>query len=118
MGHVVVVDPAQLGLLLLAADVVREVVMAVRDADLGEATVVAAVSEHEGDATYSPQFFSLDNQFLYYLTDEGSDFVYLAKRDLGSGEVTKEYETDWDVWYAYDSWNEKYRVILRAIIII
>ena len=69
------------------------------------------ISEHEGDATYSPQFFSLDNQFLYYLTDEGSDFVYLAKRDLGSGEVTKEYETDWDVWYAYDSWNEKYRVI-------
>ena len=69
------------------------------------------ISEHEGDATYSPQFFSLDNQFLYYLTDEGSDFVYLAKRDLESGEVSKVYETDWDVWYAYDSWNEKYRVI-------
>lgn len=69
------------------------------------------ISEHEGDATYSPQFFSLDNQFLYFLTDEGSDFVYLAKRDLESGEVSKVYETNWDVWYAYDSWNEKYRVI-------
>ena len=32
MGHVVVVDPAQLGLLLLAADVVREVVIVLSDA--------------------------------------------------------------------------------------
>ena len=69
------------------------------------------ISEHEGDATYSPQFFSNDNQQLYYLTDENADFVYLAKRDLETGEVEKVYETDWDVWYAYDSWNEKYRVI-------
>lgn len=69
------------------------------------------ISEHEGDATYSPQFFSVDNKSLYYVTDEKSDFVYLAKRDLETGEVSKVYETNWDVWYAYDSWNEKYRVI-------
>ena len=69
------------------------------------------ISEHEGDATYSPQFFSLDNKNLYYTTDEGSDFVYLAKRKLETGEVEKVFETNWDVWYAYDSWNEKYRVI-------
>ena len=69
------------------------------------------ISEHKGDATYSPQFFSNDNQQLYYLTDENADFVYLAKRDLETGKVEKVYETDWDVWYAYDSWNEKYRVM-------
>lgn len=78
------------------------------DRESGEKT---DISEHEGDATYNPQFFSLDNQNLYYTTDEGSDFVYLAKRNLESGEVEKVFETDWDVWYAYDSWNEKYRVI-------
>jgi dipeptidyl aminopeptidase/acylaminoacyl peptidase len=78
------------------------------DRETGEKT---DISEHEGDATYSPQFFSNDNQNLYYLTDENADFVYLAKRDLETGEVEKVYETDWDVWYAYDSWNEKYRVI-------
>ncbi|MGB3852593.1 MAG: alpha/beta fold hydrolase [Tunicatimonas sp.] len=71
----------------------------------------ANISEHEGDATYSPQFFSNDNQALYYLTDENADFVYLAKRDLESGAVEKVYEADWDVWYAYDSRNEKYRVM-------
>lgn len=69
------------------------------------------ISEHKGDATYSPQFFSSDNKYLYYTTDEGSDFVYLARRDLETGAVEKVYETNWDVWYAYDSWNDKYRVI-------
>ena len=78
------------------------------DKETGEKT---DISEHEGDATYNPQFFSLDNNTLYYTTDENSDFVYLAKRDLESGAVEKVYETSWDVWFAYDSWNEKYRVI-------
>ncbi|MEP0987854.1 alpha/beta fold hydrolase [Ekhidna sp.] len=78
------------------------------DRESGEKT---DISEHEGDATYNPQFFSLDNQNLYYTTDEGADFVYLAKRDLETGEVETVFETSWDVWYAYDSWNEKYRVI-------
>ncbi|WP_420577865.1 alpha/beta fold hydrolase [Ekhidna sp.] len=78
------------------------------DRESGEKT---DISVHEGDATYSPQFFSLDNKNLYYTTDENSDFVYLAKRDLESGEVETIFETNWDVWYAYDSWNEKYRVI-------
>lgn len=78
------------------------------DKESGEKT---DISEHEGDATYSPQFFSLDSKTLYYTTDEGSDFVYLAKRDLESGMVEKVFEANWDVVYAYDSRNEKYRVI-------
>jgi dipeptidyl aminopeptidase/acylaminoacyl peptidase len=69
------------------------------------------ISIHEGDAQYNPQFFSNDNTQLFYTTDEGADFVYLAKRDLQSGEVTKVFEASWDVWYAYDSKNDKYRVI-------
>lgn len=78
------------------------------DKESGEKT---DISEHEGDAQYNPQFFSVDNKTLYYTTDEGSNFVYLAKRNLETGEVGKVFEADWDVWYAYDSWNEKYRVI-------
>jgi dipeptidyl aminopeptidase/acylaminoacyl peptidase len=69
------------------------------------------ISVHTGDASYNPQFFSLDNKSLYYTTDENSDFVYLAKRDLTTGDVSSIYEADWDVWYAYDSETEKYRVI-------
>ncbi|MEO1434787.1 MAG: alpha/beta fold hydrolase, partial [Bacteroidota bacterium] len=69
------------------------------------------ISEHEGDATFNPQFFSRDNQFLYYLTDLDNEFTYLAKYNLETGESIKEWGTDWDVWYAYNSWNNKYRVI-------
>jgi dipeptidyl aminopeptidase/acylaminoacyl peptidase len=78
------------------------------DTKSGETT---DISVHEGDATYTPQFFNLANTELYYTTDENSDFVYLAKRNLDTGEVERVFEADWDVWYAYDSWNETYRVI-------
>lgn len=69
------------------------------------------ISKHEGDATYSPQFFSLDHKSLYYLTNEDSDFVYLSKYDVESGEKQMIFKTDWDVQYAYHTFNEKYRII-------
>ncbi|MEQ9377922.1 MAG: prolyl oligopeptidase family serine peptidase [Imperialibacter sp.] len=69
------------------------------------------ISEHEGDVQYNPQFFSLDNKELYYLTDEGAEFVYLVKLNLETGATEKVYEDKWDVWYAYESQSGKYRVI-------
>ncbi|MEQ8684058.1 MAG: prolyl oligopeptidase family serine peptidase [Imperialibacter sp.] len=69
------------------------------------------ISEHEGDVQYNPQFFSLDNKELYYTTDEGAEFVYLVKLSLETGATEKVYEDKWDVWYAYESQNGKYRVI-------
>lgn len=69
------------------------------------------ISEHEGDVEYSPQYFSLDNNELYFTTNEGTDFVYLAKLNIETGTVEKVYEDNWDVWYAYPSYNEKYRVV-------
>lgn len=68
------------------------------------------LTPHEGDISYSPQFFDLANENLYYLTDEGSEFTYLMKYSMDSGDKEKVWSTDWDVWYAYDSYNEKYRV--------
>lgn len=69
------------------------------------------ISEHEGDVQYGPQYFNNENTELYFLTDEGSEFVYLAKMNLSSGEIEKVYEDSWDVLYAYSSYNEKYRVV-------
>ncbi len=69
------------------------------------------ISEHEGDATYNPQFFSLDHKYLYYLSNENSDFVYLSKYDVKSGKKQMIFKTDWDVQYAYHTYNEKYRII-------
>jgi dipeptidyl aminopeptidase/acylaminoacyl peptidase len=69
------------------------------------------LSEHEGDATYSPQYFSHDGSKLFYLTDEGGEFTYLASYDLASGTKTKVEEAPWDIMYAGISRNGKYRVV-------
>jgi len=69
------------------------------------------ISEHEGDATYSPADFSLDDQYLYYLSNEDNEFTYLSSYHIETGEKLKVYEADWDVSYAYFSFNAKYQVI-------
>ncbi|MCK4989902.1 MAG: S9 family peptidase, partial [Bacteroidales bacterium] len=69
------------------------------------------ISEHVGDATYSPADFSLDDQYLYYLSNEDNEFTYFSSYHIETGEKLKAYEADWDVSYAYFSFNAKYQVI-------
>ncbi|MCK4344527.1 MAG: S9 family peptidase [Bacteroidales bacterium] len=69
------------------------------------------LSDHEGDVQYSAMDFSLDDKILYYLTDEGSEFRYFMQYNMETEEREKILETNWDVWYAYHSYNEKYRVV-------
>ncbi len=69
------------------------------------------ISAHEGDAQYNAQFFDLENKHLYYLTNENNEFQYLIKYNIENGNKEKVWGTNWDVWYAYNSYNEKYRVI-------
>ncbi len=69
------------------------------------------ISLHEGNAEYNPQYFDLENKNLYYLTNENSEFKYLVKYNIETNTKEKVWSTDWDVWYAYNSYNEKYQVI-------
>lgn len=69
------------------------------------------LSQHEGDVQYNPQYFSMDGKTLYYTTDEGSEFQYLASYNVVTGEKKKVEEAPWDVLYAYLSKNGKYRVV-------
>ncbi len=55
--------------------------------------------------------FSNDNKYLYYSTDEGSEFQHVMRYDVTTGQKEKFYETNWDVMYMYTSFNEKYRVV-------
>ncbi|MFT5149213.1 MAG: dipeptidyl aminopeptidase/acylaminoacyl peptidase [Flavobacteriales bacterium] len=55
--------------------------------------------------------FSVDNASFYYLTDEGSEFQYLMRYDIASGEQEKVLEEAWDISYAYLSKTGKYRVV-------
>ncbi len=64
-----------------------------------------------GDATYSPVAFEPNNEYLYYITNEGSDFSYVVKYRLADGTKEKFYSTNWDVSYMSISENGKYHVI-------
>ena len=63
------------------------------------------------EATTSPLKFSIDNNTLYYLTNDGSEFTYVMKYDIATGKKEKFYEATWDVVWMALSDNEKYRVI-------
>lgn len=69
------------------------------------------LSPHEGDVNYIPAAFSADSKNLYYLTDEGSEFQYLKRYDIETGESETVEAANWDVMYAGISRNGKYRVI-------
>jgi dipeptidyl aminopeptidase/acylaminoacyl peptidase len=69
------------------------------------------ITPHEGEVDYSPQYFSPDGSSLIYLTNEGSEFMYIASYNLTTGEKKKIEEAPWDVMYTYLSHNAKYRVV-------
>jgi dipeptidyl aminopeptidase/acylaminoacyl peptidase len=72
---------------------------------------VKLISEHEGNVQFDPQYFSHDGAKLFYLTDEGSEFTYLATYDIASGTKEKQEEAPWDIMYATQSKGGKYRVV-------
>ena len=69
------------------------------------------LTPHEGYINYSPQYFSLDGSKFYYLTNEGSEFMYVSSYDIQSGEKKKVEEAPWDIMYTAISRNGKYRVV-------
>ena len=76
-----------------------------------QAGTVKLLSEHTGNIQFDPQYFSPDGRSLIYLTDEGSEFMYLASYDLLTGEKRKLEDAPWDILYSYLSRNGKYRVV-------
>lgn len=69
------------------------------------------LSPHEGEVNYAPEAFDPTSGNLYYTTDEGSEFTYLMRYDIETGEYEKVEDYDWDIRYTYFSWNGKYRVV-------
>ncbi len=69
------------------------------------------ISTPKAPAQYSSSGFSKDGKSFFYISNAGRDFMALYQYDLKSGQSKAIYEPAWDVMYAYDSENEKYRVI-------
>jgi len=68
------------------------------------------LTQHTGDVANNPQTFDVDSKYLYYLTDAGSEYAYVARYDLNTGKVETVEKAPWDISYTYFSRNGKYRV--------
>ncbi|GAA0450043.1 S9 family peptidase [Alkalibacillus silvisoli] len=68
------------------------------------------LSPHEGDVQYIPVAFDQTSNYLYYLTDEENEFLYLKRMNL----MTKSIETvaieDWSIIMAQFSKNYQYLI--------
>ncbi len=69
------------------------------------------ITKHQGDASYSAQDFDPDAKFLYFLTNEGVEFSYLARYELASGKTEPVEKANWDVMYAHLSRHGKYLAV-------
>src|SRR5688572_10859013 len=68
------------------------------------------ITQHTGEVANSPQTFDVDSKFLYYLTDAGNEYSYVARYDLATGKSEMVEKAPWDVAYTFFSRNGKYRV--------
>jgi dipeptidyl aminopeptidase/acylaminoacyl peptidase len=82
--------------------------MYLRDMQTG---AVRHLSPHTGEVQYSPQTFSPDAKYLYYTTDEGSEFAWLARYELATGKRDTVERPSWDVAFAYFSKHGTYLVV-------
>lgn len=69
------------------------------------------ITPHQGDVASNPASFDPASRYLYYLTDEGSEFSYIARYDLTTGKKEPVEKANWDVGFTYFSHNGKYRVV-------
>jgi len=68
------------------------------------------LTSHTGDVGNAPQSFDPDSKHLYFLSDSGSEFRYVARYNLATGKTEVVEKAPWDVSYTYFSRNGKFRV--------
>lgn len=69
------------------------------------------ITQHEGEISFGVESFDVKSRYLYYLTDQGSEFQYIERYDLSTGKKEPVEKTKWDIMYTYFSYNGKYRVV-------
>ena len=68
------------------------------------------ITPHQGDVASSPAAFDPAARYLYYQTDEGGEFSYVARYDLTTGKKEPVEKVNWDIEFTYFSHSGKYRV--------
>jgi dipeptidyl aminopeptidase/acylaminoacyl peptidase len=69
------------------------------------------ITAHEGEMDNQPQTFDVASKYLYFLSDDGAEFKYIARHELATGKREVVDKEPWDVDTIYFSHNGKYRVV-------
>jgi dipeptidyl aminopeptidase/acylaminoacyl peptidase len=69
------------------------------------------ITAHSGDVDNSPETFDPASKFLYFLSDDGSEFKSIVRYDLATGSKTVAEKTAWDIAFVSFSRTGKYRVV-------
>jgi dipeptidyl aminopeptidase/acylaminoacyl peptidase len=67
------------------------------DRTTGKLTTLASHEDGGAEVANSAEDFSPDGKSLYYTTDKGSQFAYLVRYDLATGQRTEVLRPQWDV---------------------
>ncbi len=68
------------------------------------------ITAHKGQVMNEPATFDVDSKHLYFLSDDGDEFRYVARWNLGSGTREVVEKAKWDVSRFDFSRTGKYRV--------
>ncbi len=69
------------------------------------------ITPHQGDEKNVAQVFDPGSRYLYFLSDSGGEFSYIARYDLSNSERTALQKSSWDVTRIAFSRTGKYRIV-------
>ena len=68
------------------------------------------LSPHTDVASFSSSGFDPDSKWLYFVTDEGTEFKHLSRYELATGKTEEVEKPEWDVTFSGLSHAGRYRV--------
>jgi dipeptidyl aminopeptidase/acylaminoacyl peptidase len=74
-----------------------------------ETRAITHLSQHTGEAQYSPAAFDPQSKHLYYLTNDGSEFQRVRRYALGAAKHEDVEKADWDIVSTGFSFKGRYR---------
>ncbi|HYO83236.1 MAG TPA: hypothetical protein VES20_17660 [Bryobacteraceae bacterium] len=73
------------------------------------------ITAHTGNIENAGAEFDPSSRYLYYLSNDGHEFLYVARYELSTGKKDIVDKADWDIVFCTFSQNGKYRVIGKNV---
>ena len=75
-----------------------------------DTNTITHVSPHNGESQFVPAAFDRVSKHLYYLTNDGSEFMRVRRYALAEARHEDVEKADWDITFTYFSYRGRYRV--------